>query len=269
MYEKCDPELRPSVAQLDSSERRKKQWRDYVAQTTGIDRALGMVLDKLKEKKLERDTIVVYTTDHGDVLGAYGWHASAKIIPHDSSTRVPFLLRYPGVLKPRRSSLIMGPLDQMPTLLGLMGIPVPASCQGRDLSKAIAAGDDGATDAVPLMMCAGGANEYRGVITRDWTFTAQRHDSPVNPLMDVLFDRREDPQQLRNRFTDNVRVRRQMMKLTRHWMERFADPFVSARELRSSAIEWRYPETGSATNRTSPLEWVKQPKLQPAKFRDE
>jgi arylsulfatase A-like enzyme len=269
LYAKCDPELRPAVAQLDASERRKQQCRAYMAQTTGIDRALGMVLDKLKEKGLDRDTIVVYTTDHGDCLGAYGWHSSAKDIPHDCSSRVPFLLRYPGVLKPRRSDLMLGPLDLMPTLLGLMGIEAPENCQGRNLAKAITTADDRATDAVPMLMFHPGPEEYRGVITRDWTFAAQRSDKEFHPLMNVLHDRREDPDQVRNLFRDNRRMRHQMMELTRSWMNRFQDPFVSYRELRASDIEWRYPETGGTINRTSPLEWVKQTNLQAAKFHGE
>ncbi len=266
LYAKCDPELRPAAGQLDSSERRKKQCRDDMAQTTGVDRAIGMVLDKLKEKGLDRDTIVVYTSDHGDVLGAYGWHASAKNIPQDCSSRVPFLLRYPGVLKPRRSDLMFGPLDLMPTLLGLMGIAAPSSCQGRDLSKAIATGDDRATEAVPMMMFHSGPEEYRGVVTRDWTFAVQRHDKAFHPTMNVLYDRREDSQQVRNRFSDNPRVRRQMMDLTRDWMKRFDDPFVSQQELMASGVNWKYPDAGGAINRTSPLEWIKQQKMQPAKF---
>ncbi len=268
-YKKCDPELRPAAAKLDTSERRKQQARDYMAQTTGVDNALGMVLDKLKEKGLDRDTIVVYTSDHGDCLGAYGWHLSAKDVPQDCSSRVPFLLRYPGVLKPRKSDLLFGPLDIMPTLLGLMGIDVPSSCMGRNLAQAVKTGNDRATDSVPMMMIHQGPEEYRGVITRDWTFAVQRHDKVFHPLMNVLYDRKEDPQQMRNRFTDNPKVRRRMMELTRSWMEKFEDPFVSQNELIASGIPWKYPDAGGEINRTSPLEWVKQQKLAPAKFREE
>jgi len=265
-YAGCDPHLRPAVAQLDRSERRKQQWRAYAAQTTGIDRALGMVLDKLKETGLDRDTIVVYTTDHGDCLGAYGWHESAKDVPQDCSARVPFLLRYPGVLRPRRSDLLFATLDIMPTLLGLMGIDVPGTCQGRNLAKAIREGDDRATDSVPMAMFHKGPEEYRGVITRDWTFAAQREDKQFHPLMNVLYDRREDPFQIRNRFADDPRARRRMMELTRHWMERFEDPFVSSQELMASGIEWRYPDAGGAINRTAPAEWIGKNRLKPAKF---
>lgn len=269
LYAKCDPELRPAAAQIDPSDRRKQQCRAYMAQTTGIDRALGMVLDKLKQKGLDRDTIVVYTSDHGDCLGAYGWHASAKDIPQDCSSHVPFLLRYPGVLNPRRSDLLLGPLDIMPTLLGLMGIDVPASCQGRNLAKAIATSDDRATDAVPMAMFHAGPEEYRGVITRDWTFAAQRTDREFHPLMNVLYDRQGDPHQMHNQFIDNRRMRSQMMELTRNWMGRFDDTFVSYQELQSSGIPWRYPDAGGAINRTSPIEWIRKNKLQPVKFHEE
>jgi len=269
LYEKTNPALRPAAAQLDPSERRKQQCRAYMAQTTGIDRALGMVLDKLKEKGLDRDTIVVYTSDHGDCLGAYGWHLSAKDIPQDCSSHVPFLLRYPGVLGTRKSSLMLGPLDLMPTLLGLMGVDVPGSCQGRDLSKAILAADDSASDAVPMAMFHSGPEEYRGVITRDWTFSTQRTDREFHPLMNCLYDRHADPAQMHNLFMDNKPVRKRMMELTRSWMERFEDTFVSAAELNSSGIEWRYPEHGEPINRTSPLEWAKKAKPKAMKFHEE
>jgi arylsulfatase A-like enzyme len=269
MYAKTDPELRPAAAQIDPSERRKQQCRAYMAQTTGIDRALGMVLDKLKQKGLDRDTIVVYTSDHGDCLGAYGWHASAKDVPQDCSSRVPFLLRYPGVLQPRKSELMLGPLDLMPTLLGLMGIEVPSSCQGRNLAAAIRSSDDRATDSVPMCMFHTGPEEYRGVITRDWTFTAQRCDKEFHPLMNVLYDRHADPHQLHNRFMNNAPVRRQMLDLTRDWMKRFDDTLVSCQELRASGIAWPYPENGAPINRVSPLEWIQKTKPQTLKFHEE
>lgn len=269
LYTKSDPTLRPAVAQLDRSERRKRQLRDYMAQTTGVDCALGMVLDKLKAKGLDRDTIVVYTSDHGDCLGAYGWHASAKDIPHDCSSRVPFLLRYPGHLKPRRSDLMLGPLDLMPTLLGLMGIQPPASCQGRNLARAIEKADDRASNSVPMAMIHNGPEEYRGVITRDWTFAAQRGDKPLHPLMNVLFDRKEDPHQTNNLFDKNQKARRKMMEITRSWMTRFDDSFVSHRELMASGVNWKYPDSGGAVNKTSPVAWAKAHPAKPAKFHGE
>jgi arylsulfatase A-like enzyme len=269
LYADCDPELRPSVAAIDPSDRRKQQYRDYMAQTSGVDRALGMVLDKLKQKGLERDTLVVYTTDHGDVLGSHGWRENAKNIPQDCSTRLPLLLRYPGVLRPRRSDLLIGPLDIMPTLLGLMGIDPPSTCQGRNLARAIRAGDDRATDSVPLANFRNGADEYRGVITREWTFAARRFDAEPHPLMNALYHRHEDPHQLRNRFADDRAARRRMTELTHAWMERFSDPFVTYGELMGSDVEWKYPEGGGAINRVSPIDWARRKKLTTAKLHAE
>jgi arylsulfatase A-like enzyme len=269
LYTDCDPHLRPAIAGLDASERRKKQYRDYMAQTTGVDRALGMVLDKLKDKGLDQDTIVVYPSDHGDCLGSYGWHSSAKDIPHDCSSHVPLLVRYPQALKPRRSDLMVGTLDLMPTLLGLMSIEPPRSCQGRNLAKAIKSSNDRASNSVPMMMIHNGPEEYRGVITRDWTFAAQRSDKPFHPLMNVLFNRKEDPYQMRNQFAENPKARRKMMDLTRSWMTQFQDPFVSHQELMASGIPWRFPDQGGAINRLSPLEWAKSRNAAPGKFYQE
>ena len=93
--------------------------------------------------------------------------------------------------------------------------------------------------------------------------------SKFKPHVTLLYDRREDPHQIRNQFSENRKARRKMMELTRTWMKRFDDPFVSHKELMASGIPWKYPDQGGAVNRTSPLEWVKQTKLQPAKFRSE
>lgn len=268
-YKDCDPRLRPATAKLDTSERRKQQYRAYMAQTSGIDKALGMVLDKLREKGLDQNTIVVYTTDHGDCLGAYGWHASAKDVPQDCSNHVPFLLRYPGVLTPRRSDLLMGTLDLMPTLLGLMGLNVPSTCQGRNLAEPIHKRDDRATDSVPLFMIHPGPEEYRGVVTREWTFAAQREDKPFHPLMNVLYNRRDDPDQMRNLFSDDPKARKRMMELTRTWMERFGDPFVSHDELMASGVPWKYPDSGTGPiNRVSPLDWARKQGLKPRALRE-
>jgi len=78
--------------------------------TTSIDRAFGMVMEKLKEKGLVEDTLVVFTSDHGDLALSHGFTGN-KTRPEIESIRVPLVMRYPGVLAPRVSESMAGTLD--------------------------------------------------------------------------------------------------------------------------------------------------------------
>ena len=87
--------LRPGMK--DSPDLRK-MYHGYMAMVTGVDKAFGMLMEKLKDLGLDENTIVIYTSDHGDML-EYRNADLPKHYPHDYSTRVPFLIRYPGVIE--------------------------------------------------------------------------------------------------------------------------------------------------------------------------
>src|SRR5262249_20462677 len=142
-------------------------YRGYMAMCTGIDRAFGMILDKLEEKGLTRDTLVVFTSDHGDTLRSHGLTHN-KMRPEVESARVPLLLRYPGKLQPRASDLLVGTLDLMPTLLSLLGIKPPSTCQGKDLSAAIMQRRDNEVESVPFFLF---PLDWRGLYTRRYTYS--------------------------------------------------------------------------------------------------
>ena len=92
-----------------------------------------------------------------------------------------------------------------PTLLGLLGVTIPAEFQGRDLSGAIARGDDDAVESVLLFFL---APEWHGVVTREhtfasgvvpnWQYTPEKGRHRGSQCCDVLFDRLRDPHQLTN-----------------------------------------------------------------------
>jgi arylsulfatase A-like enzyme len=91
--------------------------------------------------RLDQNTIVVFTSDHGDMLGCQG--IRGKHVPWDESIRVPFTLRLPAVLagagaaNGREIPLLIDAPDIMPTLLGLCSLPVPSTVQGRDFSAVV------------------------------------------------------------------------------------------------------------------------------------
>ncbi|MDR1584703.1 MAG: sulfatase [Prevotellaceae bacterium] len=107
----------------------------YFASVTGVDREFGRILDALKKLSLDKNTIVVFTSDHGETMASHV--EDPKNSPYTEAMNVPFLIRYPKKLKPRVSGLLLSTPDIMPTLLSIAGLKkqIPESVQGADLSK--------------------------------------------------------------------------------------------------------------------------------------
>ncbi|MHC4593614.1 MAG: sulfatase-like hydrolase/transferase, partial [Planctomycetota bacterium] len=96
------------------------------------------------------NTLVIFTSDHGDNLNSYNYRIP-KDHPEDTAARIPFLMRWPGHLsRAQTRDLLMGPMDMMPTILGLMDLPVPSTVQGKDLSQAVLKGQDDVIESLPL-----------------------------------------------------------------------------------------------------------------------
>lgn len=103
--------------------------RNTFAMIAFIDDAIGRILQTLTRLGLDQDTIVAFTSDHGDFLGEHGLLYKAQL-PFASLMRVPFILRAPGIT-PATTHAPMGNIDVMPTLLDLAGVPIPQTLQGR------------------------------------------------------------------------------------------------------------------------------------------
>ena len=110
--------------------------RYYFASVTGVDRAFGKILDALKTLGLEENTVVVFSSDHGETMCSQRTD-DPKNSPFIESMNVPFLIRYPHRIEPRVDNLILSSPDIMPTLLGLAGLSdsIPAEVQGRDYAS--------------------------------------------------------------------------------------------------------------------------------------
>lgn len=105
----------------------------YFASVTGVDRAFGQILDALKELGMDKNTIVVFTSDHGETMCSQGID-DPKNTPYAESMNVPFLIRFPGRIQPRVDNLMLSSPDIMPTLLGLAGLEasIPSEVHGHN-----------------------------------------------------------------------------------------------------------------------------------------
>lgn len=125
----------PAWGQPDS----KKKMADdaaYFGMVKCIDDNVGKILRKLDELGLTENTVVVFTSDHGDMRGEHG--RQNKGAPYEASAKIPFVIAAPERIPDnRRTSMVFNTVDFKPTLLGLLGVPFAQPSQGRDCSAVL------------------------------------------------------------------------------------------------------------------------------------
>lgn len=207
--------LRPNVP-VAAEENARRDLAGYYAHCSALDACVGRLLKTLDDRGLADETVFVFTSDHGDMLHSHGEERKQR--PWDEAVRVPFLLRAPGLLgkAPREIRTPLNSPDLMPTLLGLCGLPVPETVEGRDFSGLITerggeceedggGGEGGrrkpSPKAAALIACYHpfgewqrdqGGREYRGVRTARFTYVRDLQ----GPWL--LYDNEKDPYQLEN-----------------------------------------------------------------------
>ena len=110
--------------------------KDYLRCVAGVDDAVGEMLDFLKAEGLDKNTIVIYTSDQGFYLGEHGWFDKRWM--YEPSFRMPFLIKYPKHIKAgtQNNDLTLN-IDFAPTLLDFAGIPVPDDMQGESFKNSL------------------------------------------------------------------------------------------------------------------------------------
>ena len=176
MYSAPDIALRPNVP-AEMAPQAREWLAGYYAHCSAIDRSVGDILATLDACGLAEDTVVVFASDHGDMLGSQGTERKQK--PWEESIRVPFLLRYPARYgwQGRAVEVFLNAHDIMPTLLGICDLPIPDSVDGRDFSAALAGAP--LESEAALLACfhpfgewprPAGGREYRGLRTERYTY---------------------------------------------------------------------------------------------------
>jgi arylsulfatase A-like enzyme len=232
--ERYQPEalkFRPNAEGLNPGLRRSFQ--GYYGHISGVDAEFGRLLRKLDETGQADNTIVVYTSDHGDMMGSHGY--GGKRLPWEESCRVPFLVRYPGIIKPGSNvGGIFSTVDIFPTMCGIAGIKAPSHCVGSDLSAAMREESIEFPESSFLMHirkdnATGGENNpaplFRGVRTDLHTYAV------ADDGRWLLYDNREDPFQTRNLINDASRTKLagDLDGIMLDWLKACKDPFPGER----------------------------------------
>ena len=110
----------------------------YYGSITWVDDTIGKLLKNIESAGLEEDTIVIFTSDHGDILGSHGRWQKGRV--YQEATKIPLVWRVPGTEKGKVVKKQVGSLiDIMPTLLDLLGIEIPGHIQGQSFASIIQA----------------------------------------------------------------------------------------------------------------------------------
>lgn len=199
LYNINEISLRPNVPAGNAVQTRK-DLAGYYAHCTALDTCMGRLLHALKQMKISQDTLVVFTSDHGDMIGSHG--SEKKQQPWDESCRVPLFMQFSGRFgkNGRELPATITTEDIMPTVLRLSGITPPSDVQGLDFSRYIQGAPD-PSDGSALVLCPApfgqwargfGGKEYRAIRTDRYTY-ARDLNGPW-----LLFDNQADPYQMNN-----------------------------------------------------------------------
>jgi len=226
-----DPEgvaLRPNVLDPQLGE-----LAGYQALTASLDRCMGSLMAYLDGRGLAEKTLVIFTSDHGDMLYSHG--RVKKQQPWEESIRIPLVMRGPGIQEwDEPCDSLIGITDLAPTILGLAGMEgLGDSAEGEDLSGGILGKSVMARPSIPIMDVVPadqahlwGGKEWRGIRTPNYTY-ARTIDEEW-----VLYDNRVDPFQMQNLAgrMDHQETRKYLEEELQEWLNRMKDPFVTAKE---------------------------------------
>lgn len=178
--------------------------KNYLGTIAAVDEGIGEIMNYLDQSGQAENTIVIYSSDQGFYLGEHGWYDKRWMF--EESLRMPFLIRWPGVVSPGvRSTAMIQNIDYAPTFLEIAGAPVPAEIQGRSLVSLLR--NEGRAPA-----------DWRDAIYYTYHENAAWHNVPIHDGVRTeryklmffsrtnewqLFDLEEDPHELRSVHDDS------------------------------------------------------------------
>lgn len=210
-----------------------KEIQGYYAHCTATDKAIGEIINKAKELGIYDNSIIVFTSDHGEMMGSHGYRPYMKHQPYAESAEIPFLVSYPNIAA-NKGKIAEAPItttDILPSLLTLSGLEIPKSIEGYDLSEIFKSPEKNKDRAALFMNpspfdIAYPDDEYRAIKTAKYTYVK----TPKGPSM--LFDNDKDPFQLKNLIGDPsfAAQQEQLDKILMDELKRIGETEIKTRE---------------------------------------
>ena len=214
----------------------EKKWREYrwvyFRLIEMVDAHIGNVLQALRESGQEENTVIIFTSDHGDCQGAHGWNQ--KTVLFDESSRVPFIIVEAGAAKGSTCDILVNTgLDLLPTMCDYAGIKTPANLIGTSLrlaaggaavkSRPYVVSEDHMVQGDPID---GYKPEPNGRMVRSERFKYYAYD--LGKEREALVDLEQDPGELVNLAArkEYQKVLEQHRQYLAEWCRQTKDPFV-------------------------------------------
>lgn len=193
----------------DKKEAIQRHFQRYYAAITEMDATLGRVLAELDRLKLRANTYVIFLSDNGWFIGDHGF--TSKVLPYETSMRVPMIAAGPGVRRGVESRLVLN-IDVCPTLLELAGIKVPANVHGRSLAGLLTGQKDVAWRGSFLYEAPKsqlGSRPLLAVRTARWKYI-RTYKTPAcrEVVFEELYDLDTDPDEMTNLADDKAHAER-------------------------------------------------------------
>ena len=169
----------------------------YYAMVHHLDSEIGRIIDCVEEEGIADETIIIYTSDHGEMFGSQG--RVYKLTFYEEAARIPFIVKWDGHIQGSGiSDVCLNTPDIAPTILGLLDLPVPEEMEGMDLSRSII-GKNGPEPDFALLQ--GMGHTYRWIDGSEWRAIRGKRFTYARYLLDGsehLYDNMNDSLQLFN-----------------------------------------------------------------------
>lgn len=217
----------------------------YFGAITSIDDNIGRLIKYLKDIGEYDNTIIVFTSDHGEMLGSQG--KMTKGIWFEESVGVPLIIKGPEVKRNIKTNQLINSIDILPTLLGLSQLPISNGIDGKDYSSFLKGNKFDGPDEVFLSFDKGAIKEpdrgWRSVVTNDYSFTvsnAEYYNNSNNKVGDdgiVFYNLKKDPYQMKPIYTKtansgDAKLMKQLYQKLQEHLNKENDNFLKTHNLK-------------------------------------
>lgn len=204
-----------------------ESWRTYLGLVSLLDHCVGQLIDELKQQNIYNDCLILFTSDHGEMLGSH--RLFQKMCMYQESAKVPLLMRLPDHPLKKQVSITdnVSHIDLLPTLCGYLGLEPDLKTEGRSLLPLFE--ENGSLTPRPVFIqydgnsCLSGCQ--RCVVDGHLKLIV---DSFQNEIFFELYNKTEDPQETRNLLFENGHIHegRRLFELLLEHMAATSDPFI-------------------------------------------
>lgn len=230
-------ELNELVVRPNADLKLAKYARNYFANVTAVDKYIGWVIKELEEMGELENTIIVFSSDHGEMLGSHG--KTGKNVFEQEAISIPFIVHYPKKVQAGISDVILGVTDVMPTVLSMAGLQnkIPVEVEGIDFSEHIYNTANTALEKPEAALLI--LNKSRGIHSLDYTLCV--HESDEGEIAETyLYDNKTDVyQQNRIQLNKKPEIAKKMLNKLGQKLKETNDPWYLERKHKELIV---YPD---------------------------